>query len=124
MLFALLALLQETPATPAQAPGGESLFGGMLVPLVLCMAVFYFFMIAPESKQRKKRKAMLASLEKGQKVVLVSGLHGTVAQVQDQIVTLQVADGVRLRYSLSAVQEVFEEKDEKADKPAIAAKSS
>lgn len=124
MLPVLLALLQETPATPAQAPGGESLFGGMLIPLVLCMAVFYFFMIAPESKQRKKRKAMLENLQKGSKVVLLSGLHGTIAQVQDDIVTLQVADGVRMRFDRSAVREVLEEKDEKAEKPAVAAKGS
>lgn len=124
MLPVLFALLQDTPAAPAQAAGGESLFGGMLIPLVLCMAVFYFFMIAPENKQKKKRKAMLENLQKGAKVVMTSGLHGTVAQVQDQIVTLQVADGVRLRFALGHVQEVLEEKDEKAEKPAIAAKSS
>src|SRR5262245_46645843 len=123
MLPLLLAILQDTPATPAQAPA-DSPFGGMLVPLALCMLVFYFFMIAPERKQRKKREQMLANLQKGAKVVTSSGLYGTVAQVQDQIVTLQIADGVRVRYALSAIQTVVEEKDEKAEKPAALAKES
>jgi preprotein translocase subunit YajC len=103
---------------PAQAPP-DSPFGGMLIPLVLCMAVFYFFMIGPERKQRKKREQMLASLQKGAKVMTTGGMYGTVAQMQDQVVTLQIADGVRVRYALSAIQTVIEdESSEPAKEPA------
>jgi preprotein translocase subunit YajC len=116
-LLPFFALLQETqaPATnPAPAAGAGDLFGGMMIPLLLCMAVFYFFMIGPERKARKKREAMLKSLEKGARVMLSSGLYGTIAAVQDQIVTLQIADGVRVRYALSSIQSVLD--DEGASK--------
>ncbi len=110
-LLPFFALLQETPA-PATNPapsGAGDLFGGMMIPLLLCMAVFYFFMIGPERKARKKREEMLKHLEKGAKVMLTSGLYGTIAAVQDQVVTLQIADGVRVRYALSSVQSVVDE---------------
>ena len=114
-----LVLLQEgtAPATgPAPAPP-NSIFGSMLVPVLLCMAVFYFMIIGPERKQRKKREEMLRGIQKGAKVMTTGGLYGTVTQVQDQVVTLQVAEGVRMRFALSAIQNVVEESVE-AEKPA------
>jgi preprotein translocase subunit YajC len=112
---------QGAPAAGNPPPSGaESFFGGnLLVPLIACMAIFYFFMIGPERKQRKKRDQMLASLQKGAKVMTTGGLYGSVAQIQDQIVTLQIADGVRVRYALSAIQTVLEDEaaePEKSDK--------
>ena len=130
MPFLLFAILQAAgtatgsaaaPATGAAGeappPGGmESMLSGMLVPMVLCMLVFYFFMIGPERKQRKKREQLLANLQKGQKVMTSGGMYGTVAQVQDQIVTLQIADGVRVRYALSSVQSVIDDEPASAEK--------
>jgi preprotein translocase subunit YajC len=115
ILPALRSLIQAaapaTDAAPAGAPppASESPFGGMWVPLLLCMAVFYFVMIGPERKQRKKRESMLANLQKGTKVMTTGGMYGTVMQIADQTVTLQIADGVRVRYALSAIQSVLDE---------------
>jgi preprotein translocase subunit YajC len=103
------ATAQPQSGGAAPAPGSESIFGNMWVPLILCMAVFYFVMIGPERKQRKKRESMLANLEKGAKVMTTGGMYGTVTQMQDQVVTLQIADGVRVRYALSAIQSVIED---------------
>lgn len=114
-----LALIQETPAPATGAPpqsGMGDLFGGMMIPLVLCMAVFYFFMIGPERKARKKREQMLKSLEKGAKVMLTSGMYGVIVAVQDQVVTVQIADNVRARFALSSIQTVLE--DDKATEKA------
>jgi len=108
-----------TPASPTAPAAPESPFGGMLIPLVLCMVVFYFFMIGPERKQRKKREQMLANLQKGAKVMTSGGMYGTVVQIQDQVVTLQIADGVRVRYALSAIQSVVEEEGAAADKDTV-----
>lgn len=114
----LALLLQETaaPADPAggAAPSGFSGLSGMLIPGLLMFLVFYVFIIGPDRKQRKKREQMLASLQKGAKVMTTGGLYGIVNQVQDQIVTLQVADGVRLRFATSAIQQVIEETSEPA----------
>ena len=107
----LLALLQDPPQplTEDQADGGGgSLFGGnFLFVMVAILAIFYFVMIVPEKKQRRKREAMLGDLKKGDRVMTTSGVFASVAQVQDDIVTLQVADGVRMRFSRTAIQTVL-----------------
>ena len=99
-------------ATEGTADGGtteETTSGGgglmsQLPFLLLIGAFFWFVMIAPERKRRKKHTAMMAQLSKGDEVVTTSGMYGKIVQIQDQIVTLQVADGVRMRFSLNAVQ--------------------
>jgi preprotein translocase subunit YajC len=107
----LLLTLQEAPAG-GSAPQDQSPMGGilnMMFPLLLCFGVFWFLILRPEQKNRKKRALMLAAIKKGDKVMTSSGLFGTVVQVQDQVVTLQVADGVRMRFALSAIQSLEEE---------------
>jgi preprotein translocase subunit YajC len=109
LLLPLLALppFQEGAEPPTDDGSGGGLFGGnFLVPMVAIMAIFYFVLILPEKKQRKKREELLGSLKKGDKVITSSGIHATVGQVQDDIVTLVVADGVRIRFSRAAVQHV------------------
>jgi preprotein translocase subunit YajC len=111
--------LQETPPPPAEEPGG--LFGGgftSFMPLVLIFAIFWFVMIAPERKNRKKRELMLKAMKKGDKVMTNGGMFATVAAVQDDVITLQVADGVRVRFSRSAVQNVVEDEPKADDKSA------
>lgn len=110
-LFLLGARLQEGGA-PAEAPPPTGLFGGsMLVPLLLVLVIFWVVMIGPERKARKKREAMLGALSKGDKVMTTSGMYGVVTQVRDDVVTLQVADGVRLRFSRAAIQDVLQDAD-------------
>jgi preprotein translocase subunit YajC len=98
---------------PSQAPvkgsgeGQSGPFGSSWFPLVMIAAIFWFVVIGPERKNRKKREQMLAALKKGDKVLTNSGLYGSVAAIQDQVVTLAVADGVRLRFARSAIQTVI-----------------
>lgn len=120
---ALLAFVQDTPAgtptgaqtgapggAPAQPVGGlDGFLRGPFPMLILIVAVFYFLMIRPEKKQRKKREEMLGKLQKGDKVMTTGGLYAVVAQVQDQIVTLQISEGVRARFAVSAVQSVLQD---------------
>jgi preprotein translocase subunit YajC len=72
--------------------------------MLLVLAVFWFVMIGPERKNRKKREAMLTALKKGDRVMTTSGIYGTVGQVQGNIVTLAIADGVRVRVSLQSIR--------------------
>lgn len=121
----LCALLQEAPVQPAGEQPAPGLFGGsMMLPLLLVLLIFWVVMIAPERKARRKRESMLGALKKGDKVMMTSGLYGAVAQVRDDVVTLQVADNVRLRFSRSAVQDVVqasEAESEEEEEPAKAA---
>lgn len=96
-------------STKTPSDGGSS----FLVPALIMFAVFYFVLIRPEKKNRQKRESMLGALGKGDEVVTTSGMYATVVQVQDEIVTLQAADGVRLRFSRAAVQTVVDSKNPK-----------
>jgi preprotein translocase subunit YajC len=100
---------------PAPAQAGNPLVS-LAMPLLLCAVVFYLLVLGPERKQRKKREEMLKNLTKGDKVMTTGGMHATVAQVQDDVVTLQIADGVRARFSRSAVQTILTEEGEATEK--------
>ena len=104
-----------TTGAPAPAPGLLDGLVSMAPPLLLCFGVFYLIVLRPEQKQKKLRLAMLADMKKGDKVVTNSGLYGSIVQIQDGIVTLQVADNVRMRYALSAIQTVLADEDKKED---------
>ncbi len=101
---------------PAGAPesGGAGILDTMLVPMMLCIVVFWLIVVRPEKKNRKVREEMLGGLKKGDPVVTSGGIHGSVVGVKDEVVTIQVADGVRMRFSIHAVQTlVSKDTDEK-----------
>jgi preprotein translocase subunit YajC len=120
---AFLALIQATDtaapssgtapaggaATPAAAPPGWMQF----IPFLAIGGIMYFLLIGPERKARKKREELLSKLEKGDKVVTSSGLHGVIKELNETTVTLQVDDGVRLKFSRSAVADVVKDSDAK-----------
>jgi len=118
----ILVRLQEGAAQPVQTPAteapagtdapqgsGPSPLASWFVPMIVIFAIFYFLMIGPERKQRKKREAMLGTLKKGDKVMTTGGMFATVAGIQDDVVTLQVAEGVRMRFTRQAVQSIVSE---------------
>jgi preprotein translocase subunit YajC len=79
--------------------------GGMLdqnaliqfLPLVLIFVVFYFLLIRPQQKKAKEHQALVAKLAAGDEVVTTDGLLGKVTDVGDVFITLEVADGVRVK---------------------------
>ena len=85
----------------AEAAGGSPF--GMMMPLLLVLAVFYFIVILPAKKQQKKKDSMIASLKKGDRVVTSGGIHGTVANVENDTVMVKVSENQKLRISKSAV---------------------
>ena len=90
-------------AAPAQ--GGMGVLGTLL-PFILMFAVFYFLLIRPQQKRQKARNAMLNALKKGDKVVTIGGLHGTIAEITDDIVVLRVNDSTKLTFERAAVNTV------------------
>lgn len=106
------ALLQDAP--PA-AQGPQGIMGTIvsLAPFILCIGVFWFIVLRPEQKARKARQAMLSRIGKGDKVITTGGLYGQIVQVQDDVITLQVADGVRMRFARAAIQTVESEASDK-----------
>ncbi len=83
--------------------GGESnpLLG--LLPWVLIIFVFYFFMIRPQTKKAKEMKKFKASLEKGSRVITIGGIHGKIAELKETTVILEVDGGQRLKIERDAI---------------------
>jgi preprotein translocase subunit YajC len=76
---------------------GPSALEQMLVPMLLMLVPLYFLLIRPEQKRRKEQEAMLKAISKGDRVVTVGGLRGTVVGVTDDVLTLDIAKGGNLR---------------------------
>jgi|AFSR01.1.fsa_nt_gi preprotein translocase subunit YajC len=87
-----------------------------VVPLILVVLVFYFFMIRPQQKKEKERQKALDALKKGDKVVTIGGMHGTIVEVNQEkkTVIIQAAENIRLKFDRSAIATV--EKSETTDK--------
>ena len=78
----------------------------MWILLALFIAAAYFLIIRPQQKRRREVLAVQSSIGPGDEVVTVAGLYGTVIDIDDKIVTLEVAPGVTNRYSRQAVSQV------------------
>ena len=74
-----------------------------LIPLILIFGVFYFMLIRPQQKQAKLQQQFLDNLKTGNKVITKGGIHGTITGLTDSVVTLEIADKVRIKVSRSAI---------------------
>lgn len=81
---------------------------GTLGPLILMFALFYFLLIRPQQKRQKAVSQMQSDLKKGDKVVTIGGLHGTVDALDEGKVVIKCGDGSRLTYDRAAIREVTE----------------
>jgi preprotein translocase subunit YajC len=79
------------------APTDAGPFGSMLLPAVMVLVVFYVIMWRPQAKERKKLEAFRQSIKKGDVIWTQAGIIGTVAQVEDQAVMVDVGGGTKLR---------------------------
>jgi preprotein translocase subunit YajC len=93
----------ESEATQQEAAGGkagppqEPCVGGSTMPMILGMVlIFYFLLIRPQQKQEKQRKAMLAAVKEGDKVVTSGGIHGTISSLTEEKAVLRVDQKVKL----------------------------
>ncbi|MFC4078329.1 preprotein translocase subunit YajC [Salinithrix halophila] len=86
-----------------------------ILPLIIIFGIFYFLLLRPQQKRQKERNAMLASLKKGDKVVTIGGLHGTIMDLTDERVTLKVNETTRLFFERSAINAVANQAEEKKE---------
>ena len=90
----------------AQAPQQGSGWT-MWIMLGLIFVVMYFFMIRPQKKQQKEMQRFRDSLAKGDKVVTIGGIFGTVTEIKDDSVLIEVDNGVKIRVSKQALVKDF-----------------
>jgi preprotein translocase subunit YajC len=99
-LFNIFAMM------PPQGGGQTSGGGGMMMTLVMFGAIIlimYFLMIRPQQKRQKEHKAMLDSLRKGDKIITASGIHGTITDIDGNVMTVQIADNVKIQIEKQAI---------------------
>ena len=82
----------------------ETLAG--LSPFIIMLAVFYFLLIRPQQKKQKSRNLMLNQLKKGDRVVTIGGLHGTIVEISDDTVVLKVNDVTKLTFDRASINNV------------------
>lgn len=82
-------------------PGSNPLVS--LLPLVLIIVVFYFFMIRPQVKRQKELTNYRNSLRKGDKIVTTGGIYGKIAEIDETTIIIEVEDKMRLKVDKSAV---------------------
>ncbi len=95
-----------------QTSGGAGAALVQFAPIVDIGLVFYFLVIAPANKQRKKTQEMISSLKKGDRVITTGGIYGTVQGVEADAVYLKIAENVKIKVTRSAVSGIVTEDSE------------
>lgn len=98
-------MLQNTVLMEVAAEGAKQDQGGgnMLVFFVVLIVMMFFMSIYPQRKQMKKTQAMLEALKKGDKVMTNAGIVGTITKMGENLVTLEIAEGVKVQLTKRAI---------------------
>lgn len=97
----------EATAQVAQQAGAGGIVS-MLIPFGLMFVVFYFLLIRPQNKQRKKHDEMLKALKKGDVVYTTSGIVGTIFSVEERVYLLEIAEKTKIKILKSQIAGKYE----------------
>ena len=101
--FSLIGVAHAQSAGAAEGPG----FLATVLPLVLIFVIFYLLIIRPQSKRMKQHRDMVQNLDKGDEVVTGGGFYGRVVRVNDDTVTVELAEGGRVKSQRDSIQSVL-----------------
>ena len=104
-MFISSAFAQTAPAAAAGSDLQSTLMS--MLPLVLMIVVLYFVMIRPQMKKQKEAKAMIDAIAKGDEVVTVGGMLGKVTKINENSLSVEVANGVEVQIQRNAVVQVL-----------------
>ncbi|NJD23265.1 MAG: preprotein translocase subunit YajC [Melioribacter sp.] len=96
----------------APAPDGQGGGGSMISTLIMfgaIFAIFYFMIIRPQQKRAKEQKKMLEALQKGDKIILSGGMHGTIAGLEDKTVLVDVGNNIKIKFERSSILSVLKD---------------
>ncbi len=88
---------------------GPSLFQAIL-PLLIIFLIFYFLLILPQQRKEKQRREMLDNLKKGDRVITIGGIIGKVEEIKGKVVTLEIANGVKVDFVKNSIAQIYQEK--------------
>ena len=112
-MSSFIPFLQAATGSAGSASASSSLIG-TLIPFLLIAVIFYFFLIRPQNKKQKETEKMLNALKKGDKVITIGGIHGTVSSVKEKTVIVKVDDDCKLEFNRTAISSVELSDEEKA----------
>ena len=84
---------------------------------VVLIAIFWFLLLRPQRQEQKKRDEMIKSLHRGDRVVTMGGMHGTIVDLNDDTAILRIADRVEVTISRTAVGQVQQGRDKQVSGP-------
>ena len=100
-------LISSANAQAASGAGSQgSMLQALLLPVVL-IGVFYFMLIRPQTKRAKEHRAMVSALEVGSEVATQGGIIGKVTAVNEQFLTIEIADNVEVKVQRHTVAQVL-----------------
>ena len=94
----------------AEAAGGAQSGGPALLDFafpVILLVLFYFMLIRPQQKRAKEHRAMQSSLAKGDEVVTDGGLMGKIAEINENAITVQIADNIEVKIRRESINAVL-----------------
>jgi preprotein translocase subunit YajC len=97
MMLNFLGIVLMTAPQQGQSPWSS------LIPLLLIMVVFYFFLIRPQMKRQKELKNFRESLKKGDHIITAGGIYGKINNISDNVITIDAGNNVLLKVDKSAV---------------------
>ena len=99
--------ISDAYAQAATGAGGASSLFGTFLPMLAIIPVFYFLLIRPQQKKQKEHRALISAVKRGDRVVTIGGILGSVTKVIDNNeIQLEIAEGVRVRVLRSSVSDV------------------
>ena len=104
-------------AAGGAVPGGASGLASF-VPLILIFVVFYFLLIRPQQRKAKEHQQFLGSLKKGERVVTNGGIHGRITGLTDAVVTLEIAENIKIKVNRNAILATAADAEKQAAAPA------
>lgn len=91
--------------------GGQADSGSQLVSTLVMFGsiifIFYFMIYRPQRKRQKEREALVAGMQKGDKVITSGGMHGTISAIEDNSILVQVAENTKIRFEKSSITTVL-----------------
>ncbi|MFW6139053.1 MAG: preprotein translocase subunit YajC [Spirochaetota bacterium] len=107
---------------PQSGSTGEGAGGGspmsLIFMIIAIFAVMYFLMIRPQQRQKKQHQEMLSKISKGDKIVTIGGIHGTVAGVKDNTVIVKIADTVKVELNRSSISQIVSSRSSRTESSA------
>ena len=100
-------ILAEVTPPPTATPTDAMV---QLITLVLLFAGMYFLVIAPQQQKQKEQDKLIKELKKGDEVITIGGIYGTIVELTDDTASLRIADKVIVQVQRSAIHGKVEKK--------------